>query len=68
VLVVGHSLHDPALVQAINAADPYKLAVTYHSDASRERIEGLLPGAIPMQMNFGPDFEVDRAAVAAFRG
>lgn len=68
VLVVGHSLHDPALVRAINEAEPRKLAVTHYFDNEAKRIKKQLPKAIPMKMDFDPDLEVDMAAVAAFRG
>jgi hypothetical protein len=68
VLVLGHSLHDPALVDAIRAAEPYKLAVTVFRDEEVAWVAERLPAAIPMQMDFGPDLEVDTAAVAAFRG
>jgi hypothetical protein len=68
VLVLGHSLHDPALVNAIREANPGKLAVTYFADEEAKRIKEELPSAIPMKMDFGPELDVDRAAVAAFRG
>lgn len=68
VLVLGHSLHDPALVSAIRAAAPRKLAVTIFTDDQTKWVKKQLPSAIPMRMDFGPELEVDAAAVAAFRG
>jgi hypothetical protein len=68
VLVLGHSLHDPALVSAIRAAKPRKLAVTIFTDDQAKWVKKQLPSAIPMRTDFGPELEVDVAAVAAFRG
>jgi hypothetical protein len=68
VLVLGHSLHDPALVNAIQAAAPRKLAVTILTNDDADRVKERLPSAIPMQIDFGPELDIDTAAVAAFRG
>jgi hypothetical protein len=68
VFVLGHSLHDPALVGAIAAAKPRKLAVTVFNDDEVARVEQLLPGAIVVRTDFGPELDIDRAAVAGFRG
>jgi hypothetical protein len=66
VLVVGHSLHDPALVNAIKNANPRRLGVTYRQQGKgkpplpagkmpAERIQKLLPEAHPVRMEFGPE-------------
>ena len=70
VLVLGHSLHDPALVRAIRESEPRHLAVTMHepSNVVEERIKSLLPSAIPVSTDFGPELTVDVAALQAFRG
>jgi hypothetical protein len=68
VLLLGHSLHDPALIRALGtAAATKKVAVSYRSDRTLDRIRELLPSAIPMRIEFGPDLDIDRSAVAAFR-
>lgn len=67
VLLLGHSLHDPALVRALDAAAARKkVAASYRSDRMLDRISELLPSAIPIRIDFGPDLDVDRSAVAAF--
>jgi hypothetical protein len=62
VLVLGHSLNDPTLVQALRNAAPKHLAVTYlNSDdedeaAEREHlIELEFPDAITAPIEFGPE-------------
>jgi hypothetical protein len=60
VLVMGHSLHDPALVRAIRAANPSQLAVTYFNEEETEQIGKQLPGARPLKVAFGPDLELSR--------
>ncbi len=67
VLVVGHSLHDPALTMAIQTAKPQKLAVTYFDDSEVEQINKVLPSAIPVRLDFGPELDGDMATIAAFR-
>jgi len=63
VLVLGHSLHDPALIAAIRAAQPKKLGVTFlmSSDAPEEqaRIREQLPGATPVPIEFGAELNID---------
>jgi len=68
VLLLGHSLHDPALIRALGAAAARKkVAVSYRSDRMFDRIREHLPSAIPMRIDFGPDLDIDRSAIAAFR-
>ena len=60
VLIIGHSLHDPALVRALRPVARSKHVVVSHLDADgQEKIKSELPGAIPVEMNFGPAIEVD---------
>ncbi len=73
VLVLGHSLHDPVLVQELRAAKPKRLAVAFYTDtapdsqaAQRAHIEQQLPGAIQIGMDFGPQFGADPEALHAF--
>jgi len=73
VLVLGHSLHDPALVNAIRSAKPKKLAVTNMitaNDGGEQRawMGEQLPEAIPMMIDFGPNMRVEEAAVETFVG
>lgn len=71
VLVLGHSLHDPVLVEELRAAKPERLAVTHlagaeNEDGERARIEDVLPGAIPIPMEFGPQFDTESAGIDKF--
>lgn len=71
VLVLGHSLHDPALVNAIRSAKPKRLAVTNLMTAGDEGeqrawIEHQLPKAIHVRIDFGPEMRVDDAAMEKF--
>ncbi len=72
VLVLGHSLHDPALIQAIRNAKPPNLAVTHlnedGADVLHERdwIEQKLPSAIQIRMDFGPGLEVEIGGLNTF--
>jgi hypothetical protein len=59
ILVIGHSLHDPALVQALRsamAADT-RVVVSYLEDEGGEQIDRQLPDARIVQMQFGPTIE-----------
>jgi len=68
VFVIGHSLHDPALVRELSSvAREKKVAVSHRSDAGADRITNLIPQAIPIQMDFGPSVEVKKGAMDAFR-
>lgn len=72
VLVVGHSLHDPALVKELRAAKVERMAVTYFAgggdaeEAQRARIEQELPSAIPIAMEFGPVVKTQPGGIEAF--
>jgi hypothetical protein len=60
VMVLGHSLHDPRLVQHLHGAR--NLAVTIYLPptpatltAEVERVRSLLPSAVVIPMAFGPE-------------
>jgi hypothetical protein len=59
VLVVGHSLHDPALVSALSSATAggATVVVGYFEEGGAERVDHLLPDARVVQMNFGPEID-----------
>jgi SIR2-like domain len=55
VLVIGHSLHDPALVNVLAEIAEEKFVVaTYVNDEGKAAIEAKLPGALSVQLEFGP--------------
>jgi hypothetical protein len=56
VVVLGHSLHDPALVSAIRRADP---AVTYHSESEVDDLRRQLPQALLLRADFGPNLDLE---------
>ncbi len=59
VLVIGHSLHDPALVRALqNVAHLKPVVISFFEAESLKRIETEVPDALPVEMDFGPDMEV----------
>jgi NAD-dependent SIR2 family protein deacetylase len=56
ILVIGHSLHDPPLVEELSraiAADT-RVIVSYLNEGEQERIDTVLPNAHVVQMDFGP--------------
>jgi len=60
VMVVGHSLHDPALVRALRRLGKSKpLVITYFAEEDKTRVERLVPGAWAVQMDFGPEMEIE---------
>lgn len=70
ILVLGHSLHDSALVETLNSS-PAALGVCFHSQsktsAAVKRIDSLIPGAIPIGIDFRVGLKVDRAALELWR-
>jgi hypothetical protein len=61
VLVIGHSLHDPALVRALQpVASSKPVVVSYFEADGLAKIEAEIPGAMPVEMKFGPEIEVDK--------
>jgi hypothetical protein len=67
VLVLGHSLNDPALVRELQDASNTQIAVSYRDDASAEEIINRLKGATPVRIDFGPEPDIDRVAVSGWR-
>lgn len=65
VLVLGHGLADDHLVSRLKRI-PDRLAVSYFSDADRERAAQLLPGAAAIHIDFGPVPKVDQSALAGW--
>jgi hypothetical protein len=59
ILVIGHSLHDPALVDALSIAVTAgtPVIVSYLDDQDESRIDELVPDAFVVQMRFGPKIE-----------
>ena len=57
ILVIGHSLHDPALVGALNVAikDGKRVIVSYLKPDDGGRIDQVVPDAHVVEMNFGPE-------------
>ena len=61
VLVIGHSLHDPALVRALRRVARSKpVVVSFFSAEDPKRVEAAIPGARPVQMDFGPEIETEK--------
>ena len=59
ILVIGHSLHDPALVEALSSAmaDGTRVVVSYLEAEDGEQVDRQLPNAHVVQMRFGPTIE-----------
>lgn len=59
ILVIGHSLHDPALVEALNSRSTRgtRVVVSYLNEGDGEQIDLQLPDARVVQMRFGPSIE-----------
>lgn len=63
ILVIGHSLHDPALVEALRSAmaNGTRVVVSYLNDGEGEEVDLQLPDARVVQMRFGPNIESSRS-------
>jgi hypothetical protein len=63
ILVVGHSLHDPALVETLRAAmtSGTQVVVSYFDNEDESQIDLALPNARVVQMRFGPGIESSTA-------
>jgi hypothetical protein len=73
VLVLGHSLNDPALIKELRTARFEKLAVTFFTGngpddeaKQNEWIEKNLPGAIQIGLDFGPNLKTQSAGIDKF--
>jgi hypothetical protein len=61
ILVVGHSLHDPALVRSLRAIAPSKpVTVSVLHPEERKAAQTKIPGAIAVQMEFGPTLKTEK--------
>ncbi len=66
VLVVGHSLNDPALVRELNAVpSDTRIAVTVLEGHDDAWVRKLLPHAIVIEVKFGPDLSMSGGGVKA---
>lgn len=55
IFVIGHSLHDPALVEALNRVSETKdVVVTYVEPDGDETIASKVPAALAVELEFGP--------------
>jgi hypothetical protein len=60
ILVVGHSLHDPALVRVLkDAAGSKPVVITYLNPEDRNAVLVTVPGAAAVPMDFGPELATD---------
>lgn len=77
VLVIGHSLNDTALVQALKRVAPSKLAVTIYAEpgwemrhwqTDQDRVLALFEEGAPhvIPMHFGPDVSAERTRFGDF--
>lgn len=66
VLVIGHSLHDPALVRTLkHTAKSKKVGISYLMPSEAERVNKLIDKAIPIHIDFGPQLVVDAQRLAS---
>jgi hypothetical protein len=64
ILVIGHSLHDDPLVEHLaGVGQDRPLAVSCYSRADRERVKECLPAALPFQLDFAADTELNPKVV-----
>ena len=62
ILVIGHSLNDPALVRVLaERSASTSVAVTYVDSAGKQAIAKSLPNAHGFRLEFGPEFPFDRS-------
>jgi len=67
VLVIGHSLNDPALVRALNALpSDTSVGVTVLEGTDDEWVRAKVPNALEIPARLGPELSISGAAVAAF--
>jgi len=67
VFVLGHSLHDPPLVAALNDVAYWKpVAISYYDASDREAVTAAVPRAVPVQVDFGPQPTFDDHALEEF--
>ncbi len=68
VLVIGHSLHDPPLVEALSSVSTdIPVYVSFFNEEDHKQVRARLPEATPFKMEFGPDAKVDNQILAKIR-
>lgn len=68
VLLLGHSLHDPALLRVLRpVARRKRVGVTHYDEADRDRVRLLLRGALPIKADFGPEPDMNTRAISLFK-
>lgn len=68
VLLLGHSLHDPALLRVLGPLAKAKpVGATFYDDVGRGRVRAMLPGAIAIRTDFGPEPQIDLKALRRFK-
>jgi hypothetical protein len=60
VLVIGHSMHDPVLVDRIRRAGSAHRAVAVYSAEDGEMANSVIPEATVLEVDFGPSPTLDR--------
>lgn len=61
ILVIGHSLHDPPLVRALKRTARSKpVVISYLGVDGAKEIKRMVPGARPVEIDFGPEMEADK--------
>ena len=67
VLVLGHSLNDPALVRELNALpSEVSIGITVLEGSDGTWIQDKVPNAVVIETRFGPDLSISGAAMRAF--
>lgn len=60
IVVIGHSLHDPALTRALSEAAHRKpVLISFFSESDAELIAARVPGAGRFELNFDPDQKLE---------
>lgn len=68
ILVLGHSLNDPALVRALRGASESRpVVISYLGSGGEQTVRTRVPGAIPIEVEFGPQIEAGRTSHSVIR-
>lgn len=67
VLVIGHSLHDPALVRALKRTAKAKPVVISFFVKDSEKIRVTVPRAMPLGLDFGPEIQMEQSIRAMLK-
>lgn len=64
IIVIGHSLHDPALVRALcNVPKKTPVLISHVESGDAERITDEVRTAVPVQLEFGPEIKGDLSSL-----